>query len=237
MKNLLFLILSALLTFQCKEESSQEKILRLKSLISELSIHKSLSDSTGKKFEKVSFDSNEFLNFCKILDSSTLLKFSTVAMDFSIGEEINESIQSEYDKSLKFIPIDTFVAKAMVSSWVKKIDFYRFFHFQKRDSVERSVSFLAESLKNNIVNTKCKYVRFYFGEYNVDNEDIKNYLKNNEEPGSTYYSKNYKDRFSLIIAFFDENENIINNSTIVNLGGLCPPKCPPSAKDPFWLEK
>lgn len=241
MKKSLFIILFTALLFQCKNESRHEKILNLKSLISELAIQDSIADISKNKLEKINFSSQEIIRIISILDSATLSNLKSVSQNSIPNFNVDSNVQNEFDASLEIMDIDKSVAIAMISSWVNTIEKDRATNLKP---VERSVEFSASDLVlkiNAAIANNCKYVRFYFGEYKVLTSDlptpispIAKYLK--EKMPLNDHS--YDNRFSLIIALLNSEHNLISNSTLINLGGLCPPKCPMKdsieLEDPLW---
>ncbi|HRI33354.1 MAG TPA: hypothetical protein PLD02_06350 [Saprospiraceae bacterium] len=198
-----------------------KNLFYLLSLISIMFVNCKTEDKQLSKNEimKIAADS---LNFDEIKE---LLLEKSIANNSNLNKE-----SREYSNSLKFENIDISIAKKMVNEWVK----YRDNIFSNKDDIERSVTFNATMFTAFPKSTQ--YVRFYFGQYETSDDYIKEYLVQFDTPGFKY-SEKYAKRFSVIVAFLDSNYEILGN-TLVNFGGLCPPKCPQGIAgdlpDPLW---
>ncbi|MBK7232318.1 MAG: hypothetical protein IPH93_08645 [Saprospiraceae bacterium] len=171
-------------------------------------------------------------SFLLLLSSSLLLVWGFKPSNVNYSSSQRDLSILESQTATNFQTIDSNVARMMVASWVDSIAKLRRISTSegKRDSIERSVFFTKSNLEEileRLNNSSNSGVRIYFGNY-ADTEPIIAYLteKNKIE---------YLNHFSVILQMTDGQGNSSLGKALVNVGNLCPPKCPAGeSKDPMY---
>lgn len=177
-----------------------------------------------------------------LIIQNRMLKSKIDALDLLISKskDHNSSDSSNLFNGIKG-KIDQNVAKLMVKKFVSDM---------KDQNIARSVYFYNSSFKEFINNLILKFgesfnadigLKIYFGKY-YDNTDIKIYLKNylntmDDSVINQFLDEN-KNNVTAILAITKTNGEIDLKKGLLNLGGLCPPKCEPgcynSKCDPLY---
>lgn len=118
----------------------------------------------------------------------------------------------------QIINIDKELAKIIARSFTVKANCGR----TPDPNFEKCVVFEKSEIEKIIINNpSAKYIGVYFGNYDKDNEKVKNYLEG-ENPMNQDFS-NYLGKYTVVLAIIDKDYKV--SSTLLNLGGLCPPDC------------
>ena len=189
------------------------------------------------------------LNWYNLINSFFILIILVIVVLIYVKQEKGnpEKLKSTFSKDSKSLAffIEPDIAKIMVKHYVESVANIRFPKDPVRnyENIERSVYFSPEIVKSMHRLINLNYgklgIKAYFGMYDLNNSDINKYLEN-EIPDKTErdkYKSIIKDRFSIILVATKSDGTIDEDYKLLNLGGLCPPKCVPESyedNDPLY---